>query len=270
MIADRFSLTDTHCHLDFHIFDEDREAVIEKARGAGLERILVPGIDLETSQNAIGLAERYPEVYAAVGIHPNSALSWEHSSVNELAELARHPKVVAIGEIGLDYYRLGAPAEKQKEVLRAQLCLAGNLGLPVILHNRDASADILPIVSEWRNELREINPHLAGEPGVFHSYSGDLATAEQILAERFYIGITGPVTFRTAAVLQQIVAAMSLDRLLLETDAPFLTPHPHRGKRNEPAHIYIIAGKIAELRSVDIASVAQSTTQNAARLFHWR
>ena len=270
MIADRVSLTDTHCHLDFHAFDDDQETVIEKAREAGLVRILVPGIDLETSRNAIALADRYPDVYAAIGIHPNSALSWEHSSAVELAELAHHPKVVAIGEIGLDYYRLGTLAEKQKEMFRAQLCLAGNLGLPVIIHNRDASADILPIVSGWRNELLEIKPRLAGEPGVFHSYSGDRSTAEQILAERFYIGITGPVTFRNAAILQQIVAAMPLDRLLLETDAPFLTPHPHRGKRNEPAHICLIAGKIAELRSVDIASVAQSTTQNAARLFHWR
>jgi TatD DNase family protein len=262
--------TDTHCHLDFHTFDDDRELVIERARESGLERILNPGIDLETSRMAIRLAERYPEVFAAVGVHPNCAMSWNDQTIKELAELASHPKVVAIGEIGLDYYRNNTPKLIQQCALHPQLELAGQLGLPVIIHNRNASYDIIPMLVHWQGELDDSQMELANRPGVLHSFAGEQTTSEQAIEMNFFIGVTGPVTFKNAISLQKIIQSFSLERVLIETDAPFLTPHPFRGKRNEPANVSLIAGKIAELYGATAECVADITTENATRLFHWR
>ena len=258
------SLTDTHCHLYFHAFEEDRDAVLARAWSAGVERILVPGIDLPTSQAALELAESDPRIFAAVGVHPNDAATWDARSLEFLETMAAHPKVVAIGEIGLDYYREGAPRDLQRRVLREQVALAGRLNLPVVIHTRNASpadrscmADTLQILAE------------SGVRGVLHSFSGNLAEAKQTLNLGFFIGITGPVTFKKADELRQVVAAVPLDRLLIETDSPFLTPHPHRGRRNEPAHVRFVAGKIAELHHQPLAVVAEATTENARRLFQW-
>jgi len=263
-------LTDTHCHLDFASFDQDRALVIERARAAGLKRILNPGIDIETSKAALRLTEAYSEVYAAVGVHPNSALSWMPGTIRDLEELGSISKVVAIGEIGLDYYRLGAPIEVQRRVLRAQLELAGNLGYPVIIHCREAFADLLEILSDWIGEISRSKPELATRPGVLHSYTGDRATAEWAVENNFFLGVNGPVTYRNADRVQQVVTTTPLENILLETDAPFLPPHHHRGERNEPAHVALIAGKIAELRTIEINQVMQRTAENATRLFRWR
>lgn len=263
-------LTDTHCHLDFDAFSGDREQVLMRARATGLVRILNPGIDLETSRAAIQLAEKYSEVYAAVGVHPNSAMGWDKHTFKQLSVLASHPKVVAIGEIGLDYYRDRAPKDVQKQVFIEQLELAVEKELPVVLHNREASDDILNILKGWQAELVKSGTKLAVRPGVWHSFSASLEIVQQALLLGFNIGITGPVTFRNAPELQAIVKALPIERLLIETDAPFLTPHPLRGQRNEPSYVTRVAEKIAELMGLPLLTVTNITTANADRLFHWR
>lgn len=262
--------TDTHCHLYFDAFDGDREQVVERARSAGLVRILSPGIDLETSRAAIRLAEKYSEVYTAVGIHPNSATEWNRDTLAELRSLASHSKVVAIGEIGLDYYRDRAPKDVQKQVFREQLALAAEIGLPVVLHNRQASDDILDILSGWQVQLLKAGSQLVDRLGVMHSFTADMETAKKALALGFRIGITGPVTFRNAGELQAVVKSLPIEHVLIETDAPFLAPHPLRGKRNEPAYVVKVAEKIAEFHELPLPTVANITTGNADRLFQWR
>ncbi len=265
------SLVDTHCHLDFEAFDGDRLQVVEAARAAGIDRILNPGIDLMSSQAAIALGTQFPEVYAAVGIHPNDAAkSWTADSPDALRRLAGFPKVVAIGEIGLDYYRDWTAPELQRSVFEAQLGLAAEVGLPVIVHSRQAFTDILAMLADWVSGLKESGSTLAERPGVLHSFSGSLEEAGKASEIGFLIGITGPVTFRNARELQQVVAELSLDRLLIETDAPFLAPQPRRGDRNQPAYVEWVARKIAELHGCPFETVAGQTRINADRLFRWR
>lgn len=269
-VATGILLSDTHCHLNFPHYDEDRKIVIGRCRAAGIARILIPGIDVESNQAALKLADDYAEVYAAIGVHPNSAASWDEHTCHVLEQMARHPKVVAVGEIGLDYYRKGAPVDLQKQVFGAQLCLARNLSLPVIIHNRDAYPDVQDSLAEWILDLRKSGSPLAARPGVLHSFSGDLSQAQWAVAHEFYIGITGPVTYKNALQIQRVARDVPLGKLLVETDSPYLPPHPYRGERNEPAHIAVIASKIAELRTVDIAEIARATSENAAKLFGWR
>jgi TatD DNase family protein len=271
-------LTDTHCHLDFDRFDPDRPAVLERAWQAGLCRILIPGITLESSRKVVALTADHPNLFAAVGLHPNDAGTWNDGSLEGLRKLAAHPKVVAIGEIGLDYYHEHTPRQSQQEVLRQQLALAAEFGLPVVIHLREAAdshedgpciGNLLKILQAWVSELeREGNP-LAARPGVLHSYSGSLEAARAALALGFYIGVSGPVTFLNARSRQTITAEIPLDRLLVETDAPFLAPHPYRGRRNEPAYVRLITDTIAGLHSRPPAEVAAATTANAVRLFAW-
>lgn len=263
-------LCDTHCHLNLNIFKADLESVLARSRQAGLERILVPGIDLPTSRTAVRLAEQWPEIYAAVGIHPNDGLTWKSDTLTELRELARHPKVCAIGEIGLDYYRDRCPRNAQADVLRQQLDLAGELGLPVVIHNRDAYEDLFPILSAWAHGLQSLGSPLADRPGVLHSFDGSLEQAEALINLNFLIGLNGPVTFKNAHDRHLAARQLPLDVLLLETDAPFLTPHPHRGERNEPSFIQYINGKIADLRGISADLTAETTSNNAQRLFSWR
>lgn len=262
-------LVDTHCHINFNTFDEDREEVIARARSAGIERLLNPGVDLDSSLAAIELADRYAEIYAAVGVHPTEARNWNGETLDRLRELAGHPKVVAIGEIGLDYYWEETPHDLQQTVLLEQLRLAAELNLPVVLHNREATEDILRILRRWQVEISSTNPLLARAPGVLHSFSASLQAAEEAIRMGFMIGITGPVTFRNAPELQDLVSKLPLDHLLVETDSPFLTPHPHRGERNEPAHVRSVVGKIAELKGLPYDLVAQATSDNAGRLLNW-
>jgi TatD DNase family protein len=264
------SLTDTHCHLDFQRFDEDREQVIERARNAGVTRILNPGIDLESSQASIKLAEEYSEIFVAVGVHPHSASSFDQSTLPRLRELASHPKVVAIGEIGLDYYRDHAPKELQRRIFRLQLELAADLGLPVVVHNRQATQEVLEGLTEWQAQLVKAGSAVAKQPGVLHSYSDNANNGRKAIESNFYIGITGPVTFRNAPELQKVVASLPVEHLLIETDAPFLAPHPNRGQRNEPALVRWVAEKVAELHDRPLSEVARVTSKNADRLFNWR
>ncbi len=260
--------TDTHCHLDFDRFSKDRPQVLKRAWKAGLIWILNPGIDLHTNQAAIDLANIYPqEISASVGIHPNFGQPWTRDILPALREQATQPGVVAIGEIGLDYYRQHTPFSQQREMFEAQLTLAEELALPVILHNRDSSQDLLSILKVWHQGLINSGHPLAARPGVFHSFSADHDTALTALEMSFYIGISGPVTFKNAAAQKSITRNLPLDCLLLETDAPFLTPHPHRGKRNEPAYIPLIAEEIAQLHETSPKHVAEVTCMNACELF---
>lgn len=260
MLDSSFALVDTHCHLDFVAPADKTEAVVVRARAAGVEHILVPAISWDNMRAVTALAEAFPEVYAAVGVHPNSAAAWQDGRLDELRIAAGHEKVVAIGEIGLDYYWDKTPISTQHRAFAQQLELAAELGLPVIVHNREASADVLRLLAA--------SPLAGGErPGVLHSFSADWATAEAALAMGFYLGFTGPLTYKKADSLRSIAVRVPLDRLLIETDAPYLTPHPHRGERNEPAYVRLVAEQLAELHSLPLAEIARITTENAARLF---
>lgn len=278
------NLTDTHCHLDLDRFDSDREAVLERAAQAGVTHILIPGLNVDSSRTVIRLAKSHAMLHAAIGVHPTEAMSWNQETRIELKALAcgksgtsGASKVLAIGEIGLDYYWDSAPQDMQRDVLRKQLDLSAELGLPVILHMREAgdaaqgacALDLLQILEEWCARLRSGKNLLADRPGVLHSFSGSLETAQAAMHLGFYIGVTGPVTFNNAARLQAIVAALPLERILLETDAPFQSPHPNRGKRNEPAFVRLTADKIALLHDCSFEKVAATTSENAGRLFAW-
>lgn len=254
-------LVDTHCHLDFEWFDADRDAAVARALEAGVQGIVVPALDLQNCRTVLQLADQYETVWAAVGVHPNSTANWQDNWIGVLRDLARHEKVVAIGEIGLDYYRDESPKEVQQRALGLQLELAAELGLPVIIHNRESGADVLRLLAE--SSLAE-RPY---PPGVLHSFSGDWQTAALALELGYYLGFTGPVTFKKAEELRRIAAQTPADRLLVETDAPFLTPHPHRGKRNEPTYVVYVAERLADVRGVETAELAQQTTANAERLF---
>ena len=262
------AFTDTHCHLNLAQYDSDRETVLNHAWQAGLVLILNPGIDLKTSQEAIKLAKAYPDrIYAAVGIHPNYGNSWTPVTLDALREQAQDSVVVAIGEIGLDYYRQYTAFNQQHTIFETQLKLATELALPVIIHNRESTSDLMDILSNWhRGLVRSGNP-LSERPGVLHSYSADLSTAQAAIEMNFYIGISGPVTFTNAPDRKSIIKDLPLESLLLETDAPFLTPHPHRGKRNEPAFIPLIADEIARLHNTNPKRIAEITYANACKLF---
>ncbi len=270
-------LTDTHCHLDLEDFDEDRPAVIERAVQAGVGRILIPGLSASSSEQVVQLAQNQPMLFAAIGVHPNEAYTWNAQSQEILKQLAKDRKVVAIGEIGLDYYRERAARDLQLKILGEQLNLAEELQLPVVIHLREetdkldgpAGSNLLMILDEWVSRLRLKKSQLAERPGVMHSFSSSLETAEKAIHLGFFIGVTGPVTFKNAISRQEVVEALPLERILIETDAPFLTPVPHRGQRNEPAYVQLIAKKIAEIHSRSQEEVAAMTTANAARLFSW-
>jgi TatD DNase family protein len=261
--------TDTHCHLNYHTFNTDLEDVIHRAQDVQVKRILVPGTDMDSSRVAVSLAERFPIIYAAVGIHPNEAQKWIPSNVSELAILAAHPKVVAIGEIGLDYYREKAPISLQKDVFIAQLEIAEKLHLPVIVHSRQAFPEVWKILELWHNQLKQSSSSISHRPGVLHSFEGDFNMAETPSQRNFFIGIGGPVTYKNALKKHDLAAHLSNNNILVETDAPFLSPIPHRGKRNEPAYIPVIIAQIAHLRNVTTDLLASLTTRNSEILFGW-
>ena len=251
-----FSLIDTHCHLEMDEFNPDRDEVIERAKNAGIEVIITIGSDLEGNIGGIDLSERYASVYATVGIHPHDAKDFSDDIYFKLKEWASKEKVVAIGEIGLDYHYDNSPRDIQREVFKRQLSLAKETGLPVVIHSREAKKDTIEII------------RASGiDKGVFHCFSGDMDMAERVMAMGFYISIAGPVTFKNARRLGEIAKAIPDDYLLIETDAPYLTPEPFRGKRNEPAYLVHIARKIAQIRGISIEDLARITTLNAKRLF---
>ena len=253
-------IVDTHCHLDFDQFDEDREAVIERALAAGVERIIIPAVDLETIPRILALTEAYPPLYAAVGVHPNSTADLPADWLIQLEDYGEHEKVVAIGEIGLDYYWDRSPRETQHRTFAEQLELAFELALPVIIHNRDASGDILKILGE--SSLKEVE-----SPGVLHSFLSDRSTALAALEMGYFLGFTGPLTYKKNEALRQIVREIPLDRIVIETDAPYLTPQAHRGTRNEPAFVGLIAAFLADLRGISPEMMGNITSENAAFLF---
>lgn len=270
------NLTDTHCHLNFHNYHGDLGEILERARNTGLSRILVPAIDLSTSHEIIKLVESDPMLFAAVGVHPNSGTSWNESTLEEIKASTQHPKVVAIGEIGLDYFRDRTPIAIQKDILVKQLDLALEINLPVILHVRNKSEhdrrcieDLLQILEDWVMRSGTLFSNPENCPGVIHSFSGNTSEGLRAIEAGFYLGITGPVTFKKADQLRDLVREIDLSRLFVETDGPFLSPDPYRGKRNEPAHVRYIIDKISEVKGVPFAVTANQTAENAARVFKW-
>jgi TatD DNase family protein len=252
-------MIDSHCHLDFPHFDEDRDEVVARAVGAGVIAVINPGTDLESSRRAVTLTERYDNVCAAVGIHPHDASSCDRQALSELRQLAAHPKVVAIGEIGLDYYRDLSPRAQQWAAFEAQLTLAADLDLPVIVHQRESGTDVMAALRNWAE---------GGHPGcVLHAFSGDQEMADEAVSLDFFIGVGGPLTFKNARRLPEIVPALPSSCLVVETDAPYLAPHPYRGKRNEPAHIVLVAQRLAQLRNLSLNELSRQVTENTVRLF---
>lgn len=259
------TLIDTHAHLDFPQFDADRQAVIDRAKAAGVEGIINVGTDTASSRRAVALAAEHDLIYAAVGMHPHDARRLDGTALAELRELAQERTVVAVGEIGLDFYRDLSPRDVQRRAFQVQLAWAAKLGKPVIIHDRDAHDEIMAILADWAGGL--MDSPLVGRLGVLHTFSGDLAMAEQAMDLGFYISISGPVTYKNARRLPEIVQALPLHRLLVETDCPYLAPHPHRGKRNEPAYASLVAERIARLRGMPRDFLDQTLTTNAKRLF---
>lgn len=252
-------LIDTHAHIDVDRFDEDRDEVVARAEAAGIKAIINMGDSLESSLRSVELTHRYESVFAAVGIHPEEARPMTETDDQQLADWAEQAKVVAIGEIGLDYYWVKDQEQRQiqQQAFIRQLDLARQLHLPVCVHNRDAHGDTMAILKKEGQGVR----------GVLHCYSGSLEMAKELMKLDWFIGVDGPLTFKNAAKLPEIVQNIPLERILLETDCPYMAPVPMRGKRNEPAFVYHVAEKLAELRKISIEQVAEQTTANARELY---
>lgn len=250
-------LTDSHAHIDDERFDADRESMLERAAAAGVSLIINIGADMASSARSVALAETHPMIYAAVGMHPHDAKDMQEQDYRRLEQWTAHPKVVAVGEIGLDYHYDLSPRPTQTEVFLRQLDLVRKAGKPFIIHEREAHADMLAIIRTAAKDLR----------GVFHCFSGSVETAREYLKMGFYISVAGPVTFPKAVKTKEVAKYVPLDRLLVETDSPYLTPQPFRGKRNEPAYVRLVAEEIAELRKISLVELAEATTKNVHELF---
>ena len=251
-------LFDTHVHLNAEQYNNDLQEVIDRAQAEGVSLMTVVGFDRPTITKALELCETYDFIYASVGWHPVDAIDMTPEDLEWLRELSVHPKVVALGEMGLDYYWDKSPKEIQKEVFRKQSRLAKEVNLPIVIHNREATADIVAILKEEGAE--EVG-------GIMHCYSGSVEIAMECIDMNFYISLGGPVTFKNAKKPKEVAEVVPLDRLLIETDAPYLTPHPYRGKRNEPAYVKLVAEQIAALRGISFEEIANATTENAKKLF---
>lgn len=251
-------LFDTHAHLDDDRFDEDRDEIIEKCKQDGVDLILNAGSNIETSVKAVSLAEKYDFIYAAVGVHPHDAANMDEDTGMVIAALSENKKVRAIGEIGLDYHYDFSPRDVQKQRFIEQIDLARQLKLPVIIHDREAHGDVMSILKETR--IKEVG-------GVLHSFSGSAEMALECIRMGIYISISGPVTFNNNRKTVEAVKEIPLDMLLIETDSPYLTPVPHRGKRNYPGYVRLVAEKIAEIKEVSLEEVANKTMENGKRLF---
>lgn len=253
-------LFDTHAHLSYDDLASQIDAVLTRAAAAGVEKILAVGTSIDSSEKCIALAEKFPAVYASVGIHPNDCATATAEDFEVIAKLARRPRVIAIGETGLDCYWKDSPLEKQREFFRLHMTLSAAIGKPFIVHLRDSEAPI-------REELALAN-QLGPLSGIMHSYTGDLALAEFCMAAGLHISFAGMATFKNAANIHEVAAKIPADRILIETDSPFLTPHPHRGvKPNEPAMVLHTATCLAAARGISLEEFAELTTANAERLF---
>ena len=251
-------LFDSHAHLDDEKFADDREAVIARAKENGVTHIINIGADMESSARSVALASQHESIYAAVGVHPHEAEKVVAADYDQLAEWTRLDKVVAIGEIGLDYYYDLSPRDLQKEVFIRQLDVARQMHMPIVIHDRDAHGDTMAILKREGKGLI----------GVVHCFAGSLEMANELIKMGWYIGCDGPVTFKNAAKLPEIMTKIPLERLLIETDSPYLTPVPLRGKRNEPAYVRFVAEHIATLRGISGEELAKVTTKNVCELFH--
>jgi len=255
------NLVDTHCHLDLEQFSGDFSEMLDRAVSADVTRMILPAINMENNPVVLGLANQYDSLYCGVGVHPNYTAEWQTSHLDQIKKWAlSSPKVVAIGEIGVDYYWDYSPPAMQHQAFTEQMILADELDLPIIIHNREASEDIVRLLSE--------SP-LVGKDGagVMHSFFAEYEVAKQVLDMGFYLGFTGPLTFKKSKALREIASKIPLDRILLETDAPYLTPSPHRGKRNEPSYVRFVAEKMAEIHNIPLEEITEITTANAEKLF---
>lgn len=249
---------DTHAHLNAEQYNEDLQEVIDRALDEGISNIVVVGFDRPTIEKAMELTEKYDFIYASVGWHPVDAIDMTEDDLQWIEELSSHPKVVALGEMGLDYYWDKSPKDIQQEVFRKQIRLAKKVKLPIVIHNRDATADIVEILKEEG----------AGEVGgIMHCFSGSPEIAKECVGMNFFISLGGPVTFKNAKKPKEVADVIPLEKLLIETDCPYLTPHPFRGKRNEPSYVKLVAEQIAEIKGLSVEEVAQATTENAKKLF---
>ena len=249
-------LFDTHAHYDDEAFDPDRELLLESLPQRGVALVLNPGCDLDSSRKAVSYAAAYPHVYAAVGIHPENCAGFVPADIDVLRELARQPKVAAIGEIGLDYHYEDPPRDVQQRAFRMQMKLAQELSLPVVIHEREAHEDGLRIISDFPDVT-----------GVFHCFSGSYEMAKELVKRGWYIGFTGVVTFKNARKAVEVAEKIPLDRILIETDCPYMAPEPFRGRRNDPSLVPFVAKKIAALRGISAEAAAAATAENARRLF---
>ena len=249
-------LFDTHAHMDDRAFDEDRDALLASLPEQGIGLFMNPGCSLASSRNAVALAERYDYIYAAVGSHPDAADEVNDQVLAEYRALCKHEKVLAIGEIGLDYHYEDIPRERQQAAFRAQMALAAELDLPVIVHEREAHEDGMRIVEEF--------PRVKG---VFHCYSGSAEMAKWLVSRGWYIGFTGVLTFKNARKAVETAASIPLERIVLETDCPYMSPEPFRGKRNDPGRLYRMAEKLAEIRGLSVEEIHAITTENGKKLY---
>lgn len=251
-------LIDSHAHLYDKQFDEDRDKIIKGFKDDRLELVINVGADLDSSKNAVLLSEEYDTIYAAVGVHPHDVKTMDEDSIETLKQLSKQGKVVAIGEIGLDYYYDNSPRDLQKKWFREQIKLAKELDLPIIVHSRDASQDVYEIIKEEQD---------GNLTGVIHCFSESIERAVEYIKLGFYISLGGPVTFKNAKTPKEVARKVPLDRLLIETDSPYLTPHPHRGKRNEPGNVRYVAEEIAYLKEISYEKLRNATNENTKRLF---
>ncbi|HEJ6784616.1 TPA: TatD family hydrolase [Staphylococcus aureus] len=253
-------LIDTHVHLNDEQYDDDLSEVIKRAREAGVDRMFVVGFNKSTIERAMKLIDEYDFLYGIIGWHPVDAIDFTEEHLEWIESLAQHPKVIGIGEMGLDYHWDKSPADVQKEVFRKQIALAKRLKLPIIIHNREATQDCIDILLE---------EHAEEVGGIMHSFSGSPEIADIVTNKlNFYISLGGPVTFKNAKQPKEVAKHVSMERLLVETDAPYLSPHPYRGKRNEPARVTLVAEQIAELKGLSYEEVCEQTTKNAEKLFN--
>jgi len=249
---------DTHAHLFSPEFNEDLDAVIERAKESGIDYIIVPATDLETSAKVIELIDKYEFIYGAIGVHPHETKNWDNSFIEKIEKFASHKKIVGIGEIGLDYYYDFSPKEKQIEAFKAQLDLALRLNKPVIIHNRESDEDMMLIIRSYQD---------TGLRAQFHCYSGNFENARELVKLNHFISFTGNITFKKSDQLRDVLSKMSLESIMLETDSPFMTPEPNRGKRNEPAMVKTIAETIAEVHHLKVEDIARVTSYNVFRMF---
>lgn len=250
-------LIDSHAHLDKEDFDLDREYIIEHLETNGIELVVNVGADMESSRESVKLADKYHNIYAAIGVHPHSAKDMTEDCLEELEKLSKNPKVVALGEIGLDYHYDYSPRDIQKKVFRDQIKLAKKLDLPIVVHSRQADEDTLEILKEEKENLR----------GIMHCFSSDRAMMKEYLDLGFFISLAGPVTFKKTEELKEVAKLVPIDKLLVETDAPYLAPTPYRGKRNEPIYVKYTAALIAELKGMTIEDLTLQTNMNTKEIF---